>query len=358
METTAAAKPIDRAIAALRAREPVLVLDGDGDVGGLGMAVMAADHADAETLLRFSRLTGGWSYLALTDEKCEQLGLHLTAARDDELVHAPLTATIKARDGVTTGVSFAERAQTIRVATDPGSRSKDIRFGGNVLPLRSRPGGVLERAGYTEAAIDLVRSADLGPAALLGEMLAEDGTELGGDELARFAEREGVAAITIAEIIAHRRRIEPLVRRVVSTSLATQRGQYTAFGYLGALDNAEHMALVRGEIDDDVLVYIHLACWEGDVFRSRRCQCRARLDAAEAAIAEAGSGVIVHLAHAGHLHHAERDPDAQIRDFGVGAQVLADLGITRIRVLTDRARPLVGLEGYGLEVTGNAPLLG
>ena len=355
VETNAIARAVDT----LQAGGTIMVLDGDSGLGNLGMVVMAAEHADAAALLRFSRLATGWSYLALTDQRCEALGLDLVAARDDALVHAPLTVTIRALEGVSTGVSLTERAQTIRVAIDPDRGRDDIRFGGNVLPLRARPGGVLERAGYTEASTDLMRIGELLPAAVVGEIVATDGSETKGDELVALALREGIPTVTIGEVIAHRRRTERLVRRIVSTGLATASGTYHAVGYLGELDDAEHMALVRGQVEnqEDVLVYIHMACWEGDVFRSSRCDCRAKLDAAEAAIGRAGRGVLVHLAHPGYVLHQQRAPDEQIRDFGVGAQILADLGLTSITVLSDRARPLIGLEGYGLAVSGYAPLL-
>jgi 3,4-dihydroxy 2-butanone 4-phosphate synthase/GTP cyclohydrolase II len=349
---------VERAIAALQAGQTVIVGDGEnGVVENLGLAVIAAEHADAPALLELSKRAAGWAYLALTDQRCEELGLEVVAARDS-LVDAPVTLTIRARDGVTTGISVADRAHTIAVAIDPAMGHKDIRFGGNVMPLRARPGGVLERAGHTEASVDLARFAGLRPAAVIGELLLDDGSEATGPELIAFAERVGWPIVSIGEIIAYRRQRERLVRRIVATSLATQSGIYRAVGYLGAIDDQEHMALVRGDIEgqEDVLVYIHVACWEGDVFHGTRCDCRVRLDAAIAKIAEAGRGVIVHLATKDYMLHERGDADARIRDFGVGAQMLADLGLTTIRVLTDHPRPLVGLEGFGLTITGRAPL--
>lgn len=324
----------------------------------LGMVVLAAERADAASLHALSKLATGWSYLALTDERCEELGLELAAARDDNLLHAPLTTAIAAVEGVATGVSAAERARTIAVAIDPEKGRDDLRFGGHVLPLRARPGGVLERAGYTEAAIDLVAMGGLAPAAVLAEVVNDDGTETSGEQLASFAARHGLPLITIGQVIAERRRTAQLVERVAEAALATTRGPYRAVGYLGLLDQREHMALVRGEVDgaDEVLVYIHLACWEGDVFGSSACDCRANLDAAQDAIERAGAGVIVHLAHPFSYRHGDRTRDDRIRDFGIGAQILTDLGLSAIRVLSDHARALPGLEGYGLTLSGHRPL--
>lgn len=337
----------------------VLVVDRDAP-DSLGMLVVAGEHADAEHLQRLSQLATGWSYLALTDERCERLGLQLVAARDDDLVHAPVTVTIQAREGVGGGVGLTHRARTIAVAIDPETTQRDIRFGGHVLPLRGRPGGLLERAGPTEAALDLTRMAGLNPSAVLGEVLNGDGSPAQGDQLTEHARRHGLPVVTIGDLIAYRRRAERLVERQVATTIATRTGEYLAVGYLAAIDHTEHMAMVRGEVtgERDVLVYMHLACWEGDVFGSRACECRARLDAAEAAIGRAGRGVIVHLASPAYFHHQERAHDDQLRDFGIGAQILADLGLSTIRVLSDRARPLPGLEGYGLSISGHAPLLG
>jgi 3,4-dihydroxy 2-butanone 4-phosphate synthase / GTP cyclohydrolase II len=181
-----------------------------------------------------------------------------------------------------------------------------------------------------------------------------------GEQLHAFARRHDLPLLTIGDLIAYRREHQRLVERVTEATLATTTGTYRAVGYLAAADHAEHMALVRGDLEGhaDVLVYIHLSCWQGDVFASTACDCRARLDAATNAIATAGRGVVVHLAHPAYHEHQDRASDERVRDFGVGAQILADLGLTTIRVLTDHPRPLPGLDGYGLSVTGHAPLLG
>jgi 3,4-dihydroxy 2-butanone 4-phosphate synthase/GTP cyclohydrolase II len=351
-------EPIGRAIEALRAEQTVLMLDGDGGAASVGAAIMAAELLDAPTLLAFSQRAPG-SYLALTDERCEALGLEVTAERDDALASPPLTVTIAARDSVSHGVSIVDRLNTIRVASDPAYGPGDLRYGGNVRPLRARPGGVLERAGFTEASIDLLRFAGLRPAAVQGEILRPDGELARGAELREFARREHLPVVTIAEVIARRRQTERLVTRLVTTRLETTNGTYQAYGYRGELDGTEHMALVHGDVVGraDVPVYIHMACWEGGAFGSLRCDCRARLDAAQAHIRASGCGVVVHLAHPEHHRHQQRAPDDQIRDFGVGAQILVDLGLTTIAVLTDHARPLSGLAGFGLTVSEHRPLL-
>jgi 3,4-dihydroxy 2-butanone 4-phosphate synthase / GTP cyclohydrolase II len=350
---------VERCLQAIRTGGMVVVVDADTSPG-LGVVVMAAQHADAAGLTALARVATGLSYLALTDSRCDELGLELVAARDDSLLHAPLTVPIAAVDGVVTGVSSAERARTIAVAIDPDKDRRDIRRGGHVLPLRGRSGGVLERAGPTEAAIDLARLAGMAPAAVLGEIVNEDGTATEAHQLAAFTAREGMPMVTIGEIIAHRRRTERLVHRIVDTTIQTTRGQYLAVGYHAPLEGREHMALVRGEVagGNDVLVYVHVACWEGDVFHSRACDCHARLEAAQAALERAGAGVLVHLASPFAHHHRERAHDEQIRDFGIGAQILADLGLTSIRVLSDSGRPVPGLEGFGLTITGHERLLG
>lgn len=344
---------------AFGAGQMVLVVDRAGPES-LGLVLMSAQHADAEALRALRGVAAGTMYLALSNARCEELGLDLAAERDDSLLRAPRTMTIAAREGIQSGVTLSEHARTISVAIDPDADRDDLVVGGHVHPLRARPGGVLERAGWTEAGVDLGRMAGVNQSAMVGEILLEDGTQPQGDELAAFASDRGLPLVTIGDLIAHRRTTERLVRRIVEADLPTRSGPYLAVGYMGLLDRREHLALVRGEVagQADVPVYLHLSCWEGDVFSSNGCSCRRRLDAAIRAIADAGRGVVVHLARDEQHRHAPAGRAARIRDFGVGAQILADLGLSTLRVLSDNRRPLPGLEGFGLTVSGYQPLLG
>jgi 3,4-dihydroxy 2-butanone 4-phosphate synthase/GTP cyclohydrolase II len=349
---------VRRTLERFAAGTPVVVADRTTD-DGAGLVLIPAQLATADRLRTLTDVARGAVYLALADDQCRRLDLDLIAARDDSMRRPPRTVTISAREGIDTGVSLEEHARTIRVAIDPGSTARDIVSGGHVHPLRARPGGVLERAGWTEAGVDLARLAGLDPSAVLAEIRLDDGTEPRGGELVDFAERRGLPLITIGEVIAYRRCHERLVERVAEAELPTVAGTYRAIGYADVLDGREHLALVRGDVAgrEDVLVYLHLACWEGDVFRSVRCDCRARLDAATRAVSAAGQGVIVHLAPEGRDRHNARDPGAHLRDFGVGAQILADQGLASLCVLSDNPRPLPGLEGFGLTISGYAPLL-
>ena len=345
---------IERARSALAAGDCIMLLDRDGP-DAQGVVVMAASGANRASLHRLRGLATGDVYLALSDERCAALGLSLIPDRDDDLVVAPVTMRIAARTGVAVGVSLAEHARTIAVAIDPDSGPADIRLGGHVQPLRARPGGILERAGYTEAAVDLGRLAGLAPAGVIGEIRDDVGGAPAGRELHAHASAHGLLLVTIGDLIAYRRRHERLVERVVTAELPTVHGVFTAVGYRSLLDGLEHLALVKGEVagSEETLVYVHVACWAGDAFASRCCECRTKLDAALLSADVAGCGVIVHLARANPSTHQDRRRDEELRDYGVGAQILADLGITSIRILTDHPRPLPGLEGYGIEIAGH-----
>jgi 3,4-dihydroxy 2-butanone 4-phosphate synthase / GTP cyclohydrolase II len=332
----------------------------DADVpDNMGMVIVAAQFATAGRLQEVSRLAKGIMYLALTDERSGQLGLELIPPRDASLTYAPVTPSIAARVGITTGISLAEHAHTIHVAIDPTSTSGDIRLGGHVHPLRARPLGVLERAGLTEATADLARLAHLLPAGVLGEIRLDDGTVAQGHKLLHHARLNGLPVVTIDDVIAYRRHHDRLVERVVETSLPTISGEFSAVGYRGVLDDRANLALVRGEIaaGEDVLAYLHFGCWAGDVFRGSICRCREALDAAVSAVRSAGRGAIVHM--------ADPAPDRHLRtgnefepDVWLGAQILADLGVSSVRLLFSPERPAPDLEGYGFAVAGHEPLNG
>jgi 3,4-dihydroxy 2-butanone 4-phosphate synthase/GTP cyclohydrolase II len=279
------------------------------------------------------------------------------------------TLTVDARDGTTTGVSASDRARTIRALIAPATQLEDLRRPGHVFPLRSKPGGVLERAGHTEAALDLARLAGLYPAGVLCEVVNDDGTMARLPELERLADAHDLPVVSVAELIAYRSQRERLVERGPGATLPTAHGTFESIAY-GAHDGRTHLALVHGDLSrgDDVLVRVHSACLTGDVLGSARCDCGAQLERALELIAEDGAGVIVYIRGDDHGALGVRHSLASLaadepccltddeRDYGVGAQILADLGVTRMRLLTDRATRRAGLEGYGLEIVRRVTL--
>ncbi len=290
-----------------------------------------------------------------------------------------MCVSIDAREGTTTGISAPDRAQTVRVAIDPGAKPRDLRRPGHVFPLRARTGGVLVRTGHTEAAVDLARIAGLPPAGVICEIMNDDGTMARVPELVKFAKKHGLPIITIADLIQYRMRTERLVKRAANAALPTDHGAFRIFAYENQIDSQTHVALVRGEIGDgkDVLVRVHSKCLTGDVFHSARCDCGAQLDTAMERIAEEGRGVLLYLNQEGRgiglsnkirayelqdqgLDTVEANerlgfkPDQ--RDYGIGAQILSDLGVKTMRLLTNNPRKFVGLQGYGLAVSEAVPL--
>jgi 3,4-dihydroxy 2-butanone 4-phosphate synthase/GTP cyclohydrolase II len=320
--------------------------------------------------------------LALTPERCEQLDLHQMQAQNTESQRTAFTVTIDAdaRFGVTTGISAADRARTIHVAINPATVPTDLRRPGHIQPVRSRPGGVLQRVGHTEAAVDLARLAGLYPAGVICEILQADGSAARRQELERFAGEHGLTFITISQLVAYRLRTEQLVHREAEARLPTPYGEFRILAYSNDVDRAQHVAIVMGDVAGrkNVLVRMHSKCLTGDVFGSQRCDCGPQLDAALRKIGEAGQGVIVYLDQEGRgigllnkiRAYALQDdghdtvqanqrlgfpPD--LRNYGIGAQILRDLGLSSIRVMTNNPRKLVGLDGYGLEIVERIPLL-
>jgi 3,4-dihydroxy 2-butanone 4-phosphate synthase/GTP cyclohydrolase II len=364
---------VEQAIADIAAGKMVLVADDD-DRENEGDLVCAADLVTPEMVNFMIRKAGGLICLALTGERADRLDLAQMTDFNTEEQRTAFTVSIdaSARFGVTTGISAQDRAKTIRVAVDPDTVRNDLRRPGHIFPLRARDGGVLQRVGHTEASVDLARLAGRSPSGVICEVLNEDGSAARRPELEAFAREHGLTFITVAQLVAYRLRTERLVHRVAEARLPTHHGEWRIIGYKNDVDNHEHVALVYGDIHNDgVLVRMHSKCLTGDVFHSMRCDCGWQLDNAMQMISREGRGVIVYLDQEGRgigllnklkayqLQDTGADtveanealgfsPD--LRNYGIGAQILLDLGLHSIRVLTNNPKKLVGLEGYDLHV--------
>lgn len=347
---------IDAALADLR-QGRMLVVVNEGSPEDEGNLIMAAQFVTSASINFMAKHARGLICLALTGERCEQLGLRLMVAKNQSAFQPAFTVSIEARTGVTTGISAADRARTIGVAIDPASSPRDLVQPGHVFPLRARDGGVLARVGHAEAATDLARLAGLPPAGVICQILNEDGTIAQLPDLQPYCERHGLKLVAIADLVAHLRRAEKLVERVVSTRLPTGYGDFHAVGYRSRLDGTQHVALVKGVVAGarDVLVRVHSGCLAGDVFHSRRCDCGERLRFALSAIEREGRGVLLYLnteARGAELLDCVRghELDAAVglaeqqdlRDHGVGAQILIDLGISSVRIPTNARRSYLG----------------
>ncbi|OFW55361.1 MAG: bifunctional 3,4-dihydroxy-2-butanone 4-phosphate synthase/GTP cyclohydrolase II [Actinobacteria bacterium RBG_16_70_17] len=370
---------IPEAVEAFERGEFVVVVD-DADRENEGDLIVSAEKVTAAQVAFMVRHTSGLICVSVPGERLDELRLPLMVSENTDSHRTAFTISVDYVHGTTTGISAGDRAATIRAIVDPRTRPSDLARPGHIFPLRYREGGVLKRAGHTEAAVDLARLAGLYPAGVLCELVNEDGTMARLPELRRFCDEHGIHLVSIADLIAHRRHREKLVRRVAEAFIPTEFGPFRAVGYESVLDGAHHIALVRGEVagQPDTLVRMHSECLTGDVFGSRRCDCGFQLRQALQRVGEEGRGVVVYLlGHEGRgiglLHKlaayalqdngrdtVEANEDLGLpvdaRDYGIGAQILADLGVTSMRLLTNNPAKRAGLEGYGLSITERVPL--
>jgi 3,4-dihydroxy 2-butanone 4-phosphate synthase / GTP cyclohydrolase II len=370
---------IENAIDAIARGEAVVVVD-DANRENEGDLIIAAEKTTADTLAFMVRHTSGVICMPLEGTRLDELQLPMMVAENTTAYRTAFTVSVDAKRGTTTGISAADRTTTVHALIDPQTRPDDLARPGHIFPLRYREGGVLKRAGHTEAAVDLARLAGLSPAGVLAEVVNDDGTMSRLPELERFATEHGLAMISIADLIRYRRHREKLVKRISEARIPTKYGEFTAYVFESLLDGTEHMAFVRGEVagKSDVLVRVHSECLTGDVFGSIRCDCGLQLDLALERVAEEDEGVIVYLrGHEGRgiglghklraytLQDQGRDTvEANVelgfpidsREYGIGSQILVDLGITTMRVMTNNPAKYGGLEGYGLEIVERVPL--
>jgi 3,4-dihydroxy 2-butanone 4-phosphate synthase/GTP cyclohydrolase II len=364
---------IDDAIAEIRAGRMIIVVD-DEDRENEGDLTIAAEKITPAAINFMARYGRGQICLSMTGQRLDELEIPLAVNANTTPFGTAFCVPIDAKNRVTTGISAADRAATVLAAIDPGTTPSDLARPGHVSPLRSRDGGVLVRAGQTEAAVDVARMAGSYPAGVICEIMNEDGTMARVPELTKFARKHGLLIVTIADLIQYRMQTERLVKRVAAAELPTAHGAFRIFAYANQLDSETHIALVRGEIGDgkDMLVRVHSKCLTGDVFHSARCDCGAQLETAMARIAKEGRGVLLYLNQEGRgiglankirayelqdqgLDTVEANerlgfkPDQ--RDYGIGAQILSDLGVKTMRLLTNNPRKFVGLQGYGLAVS-------
>jgi 3,4-dihydroxy 2-butanone 4-phosphate synthase/GTP cyclohydrolase II len=369
---------IEEAIEDIREGRMVVVVD-DPDRENEGDLTIAAQFATPEAINFMATHARGLVCLCLTEERADELVLRPMTEHNEAPLGTAFTVSVEAREGVTTGISAADRSRTIQVAIHPESTAHDLVQPGHVFPLRAKPGGVLERIGQTEAAVDLARLAGLTPAGVVCEIINDDGTMARVPDLVPYCERHGLRMVTVADLVEYRRRHEKLVERGAAVRLPTDYGEFTAIAFRERLNGKTHVALVKGEVEgaENVLVRVHSECLTGDVFHSLRCDCGEQLEHALAQIEGEGRGVLLYMAQEGRgigllnklraYELQERGLDtveanlelgfpADARDYGIGNQILADLGLTTIRILTNNPKKLTGIDGFGLTVVEQVPI--
>lgn len=363
------------------ARGEIVIVTDDEDRENEGDLVMAAEKATPEAVNFMAMHGRGLICVPVSNERAEQLGLQRMVAQNREMYKTDFTVSVDAAHGVTTGISAHDRAKTIQTIANPGSKPDDLVQPGHIFPLRAKDGGILRRAGHTEAAVDLARLAGLQPAGVLCEILHDDGTMARLPELMEFRKKHGLRICTIQSLIAYRRLREKLVEREQVVKLPTDYGDFDLHLYHSKLDGAHHLALVKGTISstEPVLVRVHSECLTGDVFGSRRCDCGHQLHAALRQISEAGNGVLVYMRQEGrgiglaakiHAYKLQEEGldtveanaklgfGSDLRDYGLGAQILFDLGVRKFRFMTNNPKKVVGLEGYGIQMIEQVPIRG
>jgi 3,4-dihydroxy 2-butanone 4-phosphate synthase/GTP cyclohydrolase II len=378
LEEQTAFATVEEAIEDIRQGRFVVVVDA-ADRENEGDLTIAAQFATPEAINFMATHGRGLICLCLTEERCDELGLRQMTDNNETPYETAFTISIEAREGISTGISAHDRSRTIQVAIDPSKGPSDLVQPGHVFPLRARQGGVLQRTGQTEAAVDLARLAGLNPAGVVCEVMADDGTMARVPDLIPYCQRHGLKLVTVADLIEYRRRHEKLVERMTSVRLPTAYGEFTAVAFREKLTGKHHVALVKGDVEgaEDVLVRVHSECLTGDVFHSLRCDCGEQLETALERIGSEERGVLLYMAQEGRgigllaklkayelqengLDTVEANLElgfpADAREWGIGNQILADLGLSTIRILTNNPRKISGLEGYGLTVVEQVPI--